>query len=172
MLCTGAGENSTLHNNQMSACLFVSLCCSTPPSQKTNLFSASFARSHCPAEFLSNNPDHEFLHSWIPPSDPRELTIGQTFQLCKYKKGHCERSKPTNRAAGTQWNRIWPHNKATQGIAAIKGGGLLFIPQPRSDVLLPPHMNTSVSGLLFFITTSEITMKASPGVMLKTPQIL
>lgn len=109
----------------------LSLCCCTPASQRTDLFSASFALRRCPAEFLSNNPYPKLLHSWIPPSDPRALTIGKTFQLCQYKEGHCERSEPTKRAAGMQRNRLWPDNKATQGVSAIKGEGLLCASSPQ-----------------------------------------
>lgn len=49
----------------------------SPLSQRTGSFSSPFALSLCPAEFLSNNPYPELLHSWIPPSDLRELTIGK-----------------------------------------------------------------------------------------------
>lgn len=138
---------SLLHNNQMSACplCVASIKKPSPQSQKTGLFSASSALSHCPAEFLSNNPDPELLHSWIPPGDPRELTIGKTFQLREYKEGHCEWSEPTNGAAGMWRNRLWPHNKARQGISTIKGRGLLFFHGSRSDILLPPNMKTSAS---------------------------
>lgn len=120
----------------------------SPQSQKTGLFSPSSALSHCPAEFLSNNPEPELLHSWIPPGDLRELTIGKTFQLREYKEGPCERSEPTNGAVGMWRNRLWPHNKATQGISTIKGWGLLFFHGSRSDILLPPNMKTSASCAL------------------------
>lgn len=141
MLCSGAGKTArcTKTKCQLVSLSLVSLCRSTPPSEWTGSFSESFALSHCPAGSLSNNA--EFLHSGIPPSDPRELTIGKTLQLRKYKEGPCERSAPANGAAGTQWNRLPPHNKAAPGVSAI---GLLFIPGTRSDLLLPPHLKPSV----------------------------
>lgn len=100
------------------------------------------------------------LSFWVITLTPNSSTAGyrqvtgenwqleKTFQLREYKGGHCERSEPTNRAAGMRRNRLWPHNKATQGISAIKGWGLYFFRGSRSDVLLPPNMKTSASCAL------------------------
>lgn len=167
MLCTGAGKKArcTITKCQLVSLSLVSLCCSTPPSQRTDLFSVSFALSHCPAEFLSNNPHPKSPHSWIPPSDPRELTIGKkpsSFANIKRAtaSGLNQLTEPQELSGidsdlTTKQRRVSLH--------AIKGGGLLFIPGTRSDVLLLPNMKMSVSCLLspvLYRHMSEIMMKA------------
>lgn len=117
-------------------------------------FSVSFILLLFPAEFLSNTPHSEHLHSWILPSDLRELTIGKKSG-CTNIKTHTVRGSLNPQIEPQEYSKMdsdLTANQYRESSLQSKVQDALFFEAvvTPSGILLLPNTDMPSSCLLCF----------------------